>query len=511
MAGSRHNQHLPTRPPMLSHQSSSVPSTPHQHARDTFISRSRSPSPHASLGGSHSPRSTKSESYMAALPRGRPTCKYETAAAFGRRRILYDIGDAPLEKAKEEPKASLNPDEEDKLSGDMRELYDRLLPTAESEQRRLKLVDKLERILKKEWPGNEFTVHVFGSSGNLLCTSESDVDICVQTPFKKLETMHQLAEVMANNGMEKVICIASAKVPIVKIWDPELKLNCDINVNNTLALENTRMIKTYVQIDDRVRQLAMIIKHWAKQRVLNDAGLGGTLSSYTWICMILNFLQTRDPPILPALHQREHERYVANDGSEAGFNDNLDELRGFGKDNKETPAQLLFQFFRRYGHEIDYEKSVISVRHGKLLLRSEKSWDSAKEALSRLCVEEPFNTTRNLGNTADATAFRGIHLEIRQAFDHLADAAPLDKLCEPFEFPPEEKNLFKRPTPGARPIMPQMPPNMRRNAPAPDSEVPRATEDRQAARHLRICDLNMVTHSNIQSLTMRSNNCGKGF
>lgn len=185
--------------------------------------------------------------------------------------------------------------------------------------------------------------------------------------------------------------------------------------------------------------------------------------------MILNFLQTRDPPILPALHQREHERYIANDGSEAGFDDNMDALQGFGKENKETLAQLLFHFFRRYGHEIDYDKSVVSVRHGKLLLRSEKSWDSAKEALSRLCVEEPFNTTRNLGNTADATAFRGIHLEIRQAFDYLANGAQLDKLCEPFEFPPEEKNIFKKPTPGARPILPQLPPNMRRNAPAPVS------------------------------------------
>jgi DNA polymerase sigma len=72
--------------------------------------------------------------------------------------------------------------------------------------------------------------------------------------------------------MERVVCIASAKVPIVKIWDPELRLNCDINVNNTLALENTRMIKTYVLIDERVRQLAMIVKHWTKQRILNDAG-----------------------------------------------------------------------------------------------------------------------------------------------------------------------------------------------------------------------------------------------
>jgi len=73
-------------------------------------------------------------------------------------------------------------------------------------------------------------------------------------------------------GMEKVVCISAAKVPIVKIWDPELKLACDMNVNNTLALENTRMVRTYVELDERVRPLAMIIKYWARRRIINDAG-----------------------------------------------------------------------------------------------------------------------------------------------------------------------------------------------------------------------------------------------
>jgi len=72
--------------------------------------------------------------------------------------------------------------------------------------------------------------------------------------------------------MKEVICVPGAKVPIVKVFDPVLKLACDMNVNNTLALENTRMIKTYVQIDPRVRPLAMIIKHWTKRRIVNDAG-----------------------------------------------------------------------------------------------------------------------------------------------------------------------------------------------------------------------------------------------
>lgn len=73
-------------------------------------------------------------------------------------------------------------------------------------------------------------------------------------------------------GMEKVVCVSTAKVPIVKVWDPELKLACDMNVNNTLALENTRMVRTYMEIDERVRPLAMVVKYWTRRRVINDAG-----------------------------------------------------------------------------------------------------------------------------------------------------------------------------------------------------------------------------------------------
>ncbi|KAF1961663.1 hypothetical protein CC80DRAFT_512811 [Byssothecium circinans] len=457
--GSRREDHGPSyalrtqRPSIVSHHSNSVPSTPVQVAR-TYESRSRSPSPNGGLG-SHSPRSTVSETNSSMPPR-RPgnrvfRCEFETNAAFGRRRIPYHSSDL-LEKAKEEPKQTLDPQEEKKLTGDMRALFDRLQPTKENSQRREEFVKKLQTILETAFPGNEFKVHVFGSSGNMLYTSESDVDICIQTPMTKLEEMHGLAAALAKHGMENVVCIPQAKVRIVKVWDPVLKLACDMNVNNTLALENTRMIKTYVQIDERVRQLAMIVKYWTKQRILNDAALGGTISSYTWICMILNFLQMRDPPIIPSLHKYPHKAIDPSTGKpKSGFADDLSKLAGFGDKNKESLGQLLFHFFRQYGHEVDYEKYVISVRHGRLLKREEKNWHLAglqKEARNRLCVEEPFNTERNLGNSADDFAWRGIHLELRRAFDLLADGQQLDKACEQYEFPPEEKSatpLFKKP------------------------------------------------------------------
>jgi hypothetical protein len=254
--------------------------------------------------------------------------------------------------------------------------------------------------------------------------------------------------------MEKVVCVAGAKVPIVKIWDPELKLNCDMNVNNVLALENTRMVRTYVQLDERVRPLAMVIKHWTRRRIINDAAFGGTLSSYTWICLIIAFLQLRKPPILPALHQRP-EKLPKKQGEPNEFADDVEKLRSFGKNNEESLGALLFHFFRFYAHEFDYDKYALSIRLGKLITKTEKKWHLALN--NCLCVEEPFNTIRNLGNTADDTSFRGLHIELRRAFDLIADGK-LDECCETYEFPKEEvthftSNLFSRPAAAPRPVL----------------------------------------------------------
>ncbi|KAL8823952.1 MAG: hypothetical protein Q9191_005416 [Dirinaria sp. TL-2023a] len=408
----------PHNPSAITHQTSSLPSTPYQRARKLSF-HARSPSPEKSLGS----RSPTAQSESDSGPRFRAKepslmgCKYETGMAFSRRRIPYSIGGDQLPRAKTMPKKYLNPAEEGKLSGDMRELYDRLDPSPDSNERRSKFIT---------------------------------VDICITTPMKALERVCLLAKALAEHGMERVVCVPHAKVPIVKFWDPELQLACDMNVNNTLALENTRMIKTYVEIDPRVRPLAMIIKHWTRRRILNDAALGGTLSSYTWICMILSFLQTRNPPVLPCLHKRPHQRLIGADGKPSAFADDIFSLRGFGNKNKESLGELLFHFFRRYAHELDYERNVISIREGTLISKEDKKWHLMQN--NRLCVEEPFNTDRNLGNTADDISFRGVHLELRRAFDLVADAK-LDECMEQYVFPAVEEKIWEKPPPKPPPVL----------------------------------------------------------
>ena len=168
--------------------------------------------------------------------------------------------------------------------------------------------------------------------------------------------------------------------------------------------------------------------------------------------MIIFFLQTRNPPILPALHQRPHNKLPPKNGVESAFADDLDALAGFGSNNKETLGELLFQFFRFYGHDFDLDNGVVSVRHGRQLTKAEKKWNTGFG--NRLCVEEPFNVGRNLGNTADDISFRGVHIELRRAFDLISEGK-LEECCEQYVFPPEEKqtNTFQRPAQKPKPIL----------------------------------------------------------
>lgn len=156
----------------------SVPSTPHQHARK-FSFESREPSPTAA--NSHSPRSAYSETNgtvpasLKSLPPRLGGCKFETAQINSRRRIPYSVGNDRLESLDlSTVKNKLSDDEERQLATDMREVYDRLLPTEAVEERRKKLVQKLEKIFNDEWPDHDIRVNLFGSSGNYLCSDDSD-------------------------------------------------------------------------------------------------------------------------------------------------------------------------------------------------------------------------------------------------------------------------------------------------------------------------------------------------
>lgn len=151
------------------------------------------------------------------------------------------------------------------------------------------------------------------------------------------------------------------------------------------------------------------------------------MSSYTWTCMIINFLQQRQPPILPVLHTIESQ-----DKDEDYFYDDVAKLKDFGSANTESLGGLLFAFFRRFAIEFDYDEQVVSVRQGRYLTKKEKGWDTGRNKMS-LCVEEPFNVGRNLGNSADIASVHGLRCEFQRVLDLLLAGDDLEFICSLYQ------------------------------------------------------------------------------
>jgi hypothetical protein len=87
----------------------------------------------------------------------------------------YSLGGDRLEKLDPSKiKKHLFEDEDKKMTADMLDLFDQLKPTAAVEKKRQRLTEKLEKLLNDKWPGRDIRVHLFGSSGNMLCSDNSD-------------------------------------------------------------------------------------------------------------------------------------------------------------------------------------------------------------------------------------------------------------------------------------------------------------------------------------------------
>lgn len=59
---------------------------------------------------------------------------------------------------------------------------------------------------------------------------------------------------------------------------------------------------------------------------------------------------------------------------DCGYFDEVGELKGFGSNNKENLAELVWAFFEYWAWRHDYNNSVISVRTGGFLTKSQKDW-----------------------------------------------------------------------------------------------------------------------------------------
>lgn len=296
----------------------------------------------------------------------------------------------------------------------------------------------------------------FGSSASGLSLKHGDLDLClkVRTENPK-KTLNYVSRMLKQQNMDDVQLISRAKVPVVKFFDSRSLTPVDISINNTLAVNNSQLLKNYAEFDPRVKELILAVKDWASSRDLNDA-FKGTFSSYTWSILVIQFLQMLEQPILPNLQESEERDLQVIEGTEYDVTINLDQLRTFKSKNTSSTGQLFCQFFEFYGLNWNWDEQVVSIRSGEPISRDQKGWNAkGKSALQilisdekarlgahRMAIEDPFDLNRDLSSVLRAEGLFDIKDELLRALSLIAKNDNYSSICELKS--PEKFSIFEK-------------------------------------------------------------------
>lgn len=278
-------------------------------------------------------------------------------------------------------------------------------PDSEEETCRQQVLQELESFIRELYKDAKLTL--YGSSCNGFGLVRSDLDICLTFESSKdgkdlchAKMIKDIAKKLhTHKDLDKIIPITTAKVPIVKFYHKPSRLEGDISLYNTLAQHNTRLLKVYSKIDERVRILGYTFKHFAKICDIGDASRG-SLSSYAYILLTIYYLQQCKPPVIPVLQElypeKDRKPEVMVEGWNAWFFDDLEHLQSvwseFGRNNEDV-GELWLGMLRFYTEEFNFQEHVVSIRQRTPLTRLQKMWTS-----KCIAIEDPFDLDHNLGS-----------------------------------------------------------------------------------------------------------------
>ena len=189
------------------------------------------------------------------------------------------------------------------------------------------------------------------------------------------------------------------------------------------------VLRSYLMVDPRVKDLVLVVKTWSKRRRINEA-FQGTLNSFSLILMVIHVLQNVEPPVLPNIflptlplrnatspspaspssistpspssHKHIYlgarKPLAAIDGVDGrrkivSFHRDEEALRGWGAANRDPLSVLLLRFFCYYATEYDWASDCVSIVRGcviKVGWYSGHANDIHALAPTQLCVRACF-------------------------------------------------------------------------------------------------------------------------
>ncbi|XP_074571129.1 protein HESO1-like isoform X2 [Curcuma longa] len=284
----------------------------------------------------------------------------------------------------------------------LRDILVEIKPAEHDRIKRLIEINKLEDCLQGLTAFRVSTVKPFGSFVSNLYTKWGDLDVSVQIDNSQEDNiLWKIMRELRRTGLaSSVEYIPNARVPLLKYVSRQHNISFDVSVNNHLGVKKSNVLKWLSEIDDRFRDMVLVLKEWAKAEDINDPK-SGSLSSYALCLLVIFHFQTREPPIFPPLRAIINEERISERGwssfSESHFEDvcsaNIQRFRSSRLRNQNSLAQLLLSFFDKFSDIRTYGSDYsISTYEGRRISR--RFYRSPP-----LIIEDPFERMENAART----------------------------------------------------------------------------------------------------------------
>ncbi|XP_012938764.1 poly(A) RNA polymerase, mitochondrial [Aplysia californica] len=184
-----------------------------------------------------------------------------------------------------------------------------------------------------------------------------------QLAQRTLAMVASLVELMPRTS--NVFKILNARVPIIRFRQTVFPLHCDISLEALDSIKMTELLYLMSSSDPRVRPLMAAIKQWAVGHKLTASGEQQKPTTIGLLAMLIYFLQTRSPAVLPTLKElrllADFEDLFKIDSVLYGIPSQPSVIPK--SKNTESMESLLHGFFAFYS-QFDFSSQAISLIEG---------------------------------------------------------------------------------------------------------------------------------------------------
>ncbi|XP_005099789.2 speckle targeted PIP5K1A-regulated poly(A) polymerase, partial [Aplysia californica] len=255
-----------------------------------------------------------------------------------------------------------------------------------------------------------------------------------------LDLVKLLSRILSSHKSDysEVLTIPSSRCPVIRFSHNPSGIKCDLSFSNRVALLNSRLLRLYSQ-EPRVHALVTTVRLWAqRQNLAATAQFGHLLTSYSLTWLVLFFVQSQEPALLPSVEQVPDRVPGAETVSVSDFSCVSVPVHAHlpASTNTTSSVELLKGFFEFYTSKVKLSSDILVTRDVETLTAAqftEKPF-SQECGTSFLTVVDPFVLSHNVTKNVNERTRERLIWQIHRARDLLTQSpgAGVDDRSKPW-------------------------------------------------------------------------------